>query len=285
MTTIEAVGAPTSVLSATRGEVSPTTPSTEVATLVTGIDSAIARAKSKGSAPGDPLSGQRRTKTVEQVVDSVVTIVVGLIDVAVQVLSLVKEKGGSGSKEPVQPKPIPLLPHKDPPSVAKPSAPREMSPVKRLEAVQDDHGVVTVRTQDGYIVRAEGKEAAWSISAPDGRTTRIFGDAHVLESDGGRWDFKQRGTFVFGANKVTVETSPLKKGAFVSSRLTIYSGGERVTIGGIDKNKPSILALASDAQQHDDSLSDGTLYARASTKNGESWWLFQNNKKTVMGGK
>jgi len=211
--------------------------------------------------------------------------VVALMDVAAQVLSLAKDKESSGTRELVKPKPIPLLPHKGPPSVAKPKAPQDVGPPKRLEAMQDDKGVVTVRTSDGDVVRAEGKSEAWTISAPDGKTTRIFGDPHVQESDGDRWNFKQRSTLAFGANKVTVETAPLKNGHVVSSRITVYSNGERVTIGGIDKNMPTILALAGDGRQHDDSLSDGTIYSRASTKNGESWSVVQNGKKKVMGTK
>jgi hypothetical protein len=220
-------------------------------------------------------------------VDAVVTIVVALIDVVISVLSLIKEKTPPTAKEPSGPKPSTLLPTKKPTPATKPGiAPAKQpiaAPIKRLEAIQDEKGVVTVRTSDGYMVKAEGKDAAWTIAGPDGKVTRIFGDPHVLENDGDTWDFKERGTFVFGANKVTVETVPFGTNATVSSRITLYSGGDRVTIGGIDTNKPTILALAGDGRQHDTALRDGDIYTRAVTKSGESWLLSLNGKKKLMG--
>lgn len=140
-----------------------------------------------------------------------------------------------------------------------------------LQALTDEKGVVTVRTPDGFVLKAEGKEQAWQIVGPEGRATRIWGDPHVTESDGKKWDFKDQSSFVFGSNKVTVETTPFGNGKTVSKRITVYSGNERVTIGGIDTNRPFIVGLANDGKQHDDSLSDGTTYRRGIGKTGESW--------------
>jgi Domain of Unknown Function (DUF1521) len=151
-----------------------------------------------------------------------------------------------------------------------------------LEAIRDDKGAVTVRTADGYAIKAEGYDQAWSIIGPDGHTTRIWGDPHVSESDGDAWDFKGRSTFEFGDNKVTVETSPASKGRTYSGRITIYSGDDRITIGGIEKNAPTIEAISSDGKQHDDSLSDGVVYKRAGTKTGESWSTIVGGKRKVM---
>ena len=276
MTTIEAAGTTATVLPQTTQDAKNITLRSDTSTTLSAINSGLTLAS-----PHSVQSGSAHA--VEQVVDSVITIVVALIDVVVKVISLVKAKEATGHRETERPKPIPLLPNKKPATVPKPAVVSDKSPAKRLEAVQDDRGVVTVRTSDGYVVRAEGREAAWTIAAPDGKTTRIFGDPHVLENDGDRWDFKQRGTFAFGANKVTVETVPIANGTTVSSRITLYSNGERVTIGGIDKNKPTILALAGDGRQHDDALSDGDIYSRDTTKTGESWWLVHNGKKKVMG--
>jgi hypothetical protein len=284
MTTIEAAGTTATALPQTTQAAKDIRLRSDTSTTLSAIDPTIVKAKSSGVTLASPHSVKSGGgHTVEQMVDSVVSVVVALIDVVVQVISLVRAKDVTGRRETVSPKPIPLLPNKKPATAPKPAIVSEKSPAKRLEAVQDDKGVVTVRTSDGYVVRAEGTEAAWTIAAPDGKTTRIFGDPHVLENDGDRWDFKQRGTFAFGANKVTVETVPIASGTTVSSRITLYSGGERVTIGGIDKNKPTILALAGDGRQHDDALSDGDIYSRATTKTGESWWLVYNGKKKVMG--
>jgi hypothetical protein len=147
------------------------------------------------------------------------------------------------------------------------------APVVRsaLDVNSNDAGMITVRTLDGFTVRAEGREEAWSITGPDGRTTRIWGDPHVSESDGDRWDFLNRATFMFGKNKATVEVVPAGNGQTLSARLTIYSDHERVTIDGINNNKPNIIAASSDGLQHDASLADGDIYKRVVTEVGESW--------------
>ena len=144
--------------------------------------------------------------------------------------------------------------------------------------------MITLRTVDGFTLRAEGKEEAWSITGPDGNTTRIWGDPHVTESDGGRWDFTKRSTFVFGNNKATIEVTP-KNDKTMSARLTVYSGNERVTISGLDTNKPVVTAVSQDGKQHDDSLADGVVYQRKSNKTGESWTTKVGSKVSVMGGK
>jgi hypothetical protein len=151
--------------------------------------------------------------------------------------------------------------------------------------MRNDQGAITVRTTDGYLVRAEGKDHAWSITGPDGMTTRIWGDPHVSESDGGTWDFKNRGTFFFGKNKVTVEVVPFGNGQTISSAITLYSGDERVTIKGLETNKPMITAVSHDGKQHDDSLADGDAYSRAVNKTGEAWRTKNGSKTVTMGAK
>ena len=54
--------------------------------------------------------------------------------------------------------------------------------------IKNDMGEIVVRTLDGYVVRAEGRDEAWSVTGPDGKMTRIWGDPHVKESDGNTWD-------------------------------------------------------------------------------------------------
>jgi len=154
-----------------------------------------------------------------------------------------------------------------------------------FDVMQNDQGAITVRTTDGYLVRAEGKDHAWSITGPDGMTTRIWGDPHVSESDGDAWDFKNRGTFFFGKNKVTVEVVPYGNGQTISSAITLYAGDERVTIKGLDVNKPIITAVSHDGKQHDDSLADGDAYLRAVNKTGEAWRTKTGSKTITMGAK
>ena len=185
-----------------------------------------------------------------------------------------------GTPAPVTPAPVTPAPITPAPITPAPGTSTEV--LKAMQAIADDSGAITVRTPDGYVVKAEGKEQAWSITGPDGKTTRIWGDPHVLESDGDRWDFKERGSFMFGANKITAETVPAGNGQTLSYRLTVYSGNERVTVGGINTNKPVIVAVGQDGKQHDDQLADGTQYTRSLGANGEAWSTIVNGKKKIM---
>jgi hypothetical protein len=148
----------------------------------------------------------------------------------------------------------------------------DLPPVRSaLDVNSNDNGVISVRTLDGYTIRTEGRDQAWSITGPDGKTTRIWGDPHVSESDGDKWDFLNRSTFMFGLNKATIEVVPAANGQTFSARLTIYSDRERVTIDGIDKDKPVVTAASSDGLQHDAVLADGEIYSRIVTNTGEAW--------------
>src|SRR5690606_5196891 len=116
-------------------------------------------------------------------------------------------------------------------------------------------------TNDGYQISFEGKNQEWRITAPDGTSTRIWGDPHVEESDGSKWDFYTQSTFVFGNNKVTVEVAPWKgTAATVSKTVTIYNGDNRFTMTGLDNDKPKIVAWDFASNSHDQLLSDGVVF-------------------------
>lgn len=155
-------------------------------------------------------------------------------------------------------------------AATKPATPRDP-----LQALTDDKGLPTVLTEDGYTIHCDADKASWNITGPDGKTTQIWGDPHVVESDNDKWDFKNQSTFKFGNNKVTVQVVPFKDGsASVSSRITVYSGEQRVTIGGIDKAQARIEASANDGRTHDAALQDGDTYQRSlepGRGDGEQW--------------
>src|SRR5688572_20456016 len=62
-------------------------------------------------------------------------------------------------------------------------------------SLKTDAGVIT--TPGGYKIEATS-QFEWKITGPDGKTTRVWGDPHVAEGDGGKWDFKRNSTFVLG---------------------------------------------------------------------------------------
>lgn len=241
-----------------------------------------------GGHPG--VSGPTPSMTPkERVIDAVVGAVTAVIDVVVAVLE--RSRGGQA---PTSPRPsissptcAPLVPGipqggKVPPSD---NGSGHNTSTVSLQVAQDDVGDITVRTRDGYTVRAQGAHQGWSITSPEGKTTRVSPRQEVRESDGDHWRFVGRGSLVFGSNKATIETRSLTNGASTVSRVTVYSGADRVTVGGLDTAQPSILALARDGQSHDDGLSDGTTFYRADTTRGESWSFVRNGRKGVMGAK
>ena len=121
----------------------------------------------------------------------------------------------------------------------------------------------SLKTEDGKITTAGGytieplSQHEWKITGPDGKTTRIWGDPHVDEGDGGKWDFKRNSTFVLGdGTKINVTTKPWGNGDMtVTSGLEVISGNERVTVSGIDKGKGVIGEITQDGFAHANSFS------------------------------
>lgn len=142
-----------------------------------------------------------------------------------------------------------------------------------LDASINKKGQVQVKTNDGFNVTFLGRDEAFTITGPDGKTTKIWGDPHVKESDGDQWDFKNQSSFIFGNNKVTVQTVPSEHNGEVtySQTVTVYNGDDRFTITGIDKNAPEILAWRLDGKDHDSQLEDGDIYQLQRSDGSEEW--------------
>jgi hypothetical protein len=136
----------------------------------------------------------------------------------------------------------------------------------------DGDGKMWVKTADDYLIRFQNKDQKWTITAPDGRTTTIWGDPHVIESDGDLWDFKDNSTFSFGNNKISVETVPGPNGMTYTGTVHLYSGKERISLTGIDKNAISFKAWEHDGKDHDSALADGGGYRLQLESNGEDTW-------------
>ena len=150
--------------------------------------------------------------------------------------------------------------------------PDSVPPPRTLNAYTDENNKAFVTTEDGWKVAFTGESQSWTITSPDGRTTRIWGDPHVVESDGDHWDFHKNSTFVFGDNKVTVETKYLRPGVSYSGTVTVYNGNDRFTITNIDTDKPTLVAWDRDGKAHDASLKDGDIYNLGTEANGEDQW-------------
>lgn len=112
----------------------------------------------------------------------------------------------------------------------------------------------SVRTAGGYTIVPEGKQAAWSIYAPgqkptDKPHTRVWGDPHVQEKDGTKWDFTKNSDFVLpDGTRINAQTTS-ETGYSVSKGLTITNGADRVNISGIDKNQPQTGPITHDGYE------------------------------------
>lgn len=145
-------------------------------------------------------------------------------------------------------------------------------PRPTLDASVNENKEVEVSTEDGYTIRFSGKMQEWTITTPDNTTTRIWGDPHVEESDGDKWDFSKQSSFVFGNNKITVETIEAGNGAYYSKTVSIYNGEDRFTLTGVDTNKLELVDWTFDAETHDAELDDGEVYHFEKEDSGGELW-------------
>ena len=258
----------------------------------------------RGNAPAraTPSRGSRDTPTFEAAgsgvrsspvgrTEQIIELVVAAVTIVADIVTLALAR--SDKRETPSPKkPVHLPGVGRPVGVGSPTTPIQSPitgtpprsvPGKRLDAIRSDTGDITVRTYDGYVVRVEALKGGWSISDPDGKTTQVSAHGQVRESDGGSWTLRERGSFEFGSHKVTVHVPSGKKSSSTASKLTIYSGNERVTIGGLNSDRPILDAVAGDGVPHDDGVDDGTTYLRGKTKFGESWSVVSGGKRRVMG--
>ncbi|MEQ9499505.1 MAG: DUF1521 domain-containing protein [Deltaproteobacteria bacterium] len=95
-----------------------------------------------------------------------------------------------------------------------------------------------IRTAGGYVVVPEGKGGNWNIYAPgqkhgDKPHTRIWGDPHVNEKDGTRWDFTKSSDFVLpDGTRIFAKTSS-ETGQSFTTGLTLTNGVDRVNVSGL----------------------------------------------------
>jgi len=144
-------------------------------------------------------------------------------------------------------------------------------------SLKSDGSVIT--TPGGYKIEATG-QFEWKITGPDGKTTRVWGDPHVAEGDGGKWDFKRNSTFVLGdGTRINVSTAPHgNSGMTVTSGLEIISGNDRVTVSGIDKGKGVISEIMRDGYAHSNTFGGNDVFVMGGETDD---WSYQG--KEIIG--
>jgi hypothetical protein len=99
-------------------------------------------------------------------------------------------------------------------------------------------GEATIRLGDRYTIKANEKDASWTVTNNEtGKTAKISGDPHVDSNGDGKndFDFKKDMTFKLDdGTKITVGTVPGgKDGATYSSQLTITNGENAIQVSGL----------------------------------------------------
>lgn len=113
----------------------------------------------------------------------------------------------------------------------------------------------SIRTAGGYTIVPEGKDAAWSIFAPNQKMgekpqTRVWGDPHVDEKDGTRWDFTKSSNFRLPDGTMIDVKTTSETGQSVTAGLNIVNGADRASISGINENKPSLAPMTRDGYEY-----------------------------------
>lgn len=139
------------------------------------------------------------------------------------------------------------------PCVPSPGIEHSGAPAGRgLEKNPDGWPEGSVKTAGGYTVVPEGN-TNWSVYAPDQKPgdtphTRVWGDPHVTEKDGTRWDFTKSSDFVLpDGTRIAAQTSS-ESGQSVTTGLDISNGADHVRIDNVD-GKPKTGEVKADGYQ------------------------------------
>lgn len=111
----------------------------------------------------------------------------------------------------------------------------------------------TITTAGGYRIVPDGS-TNWRIFAPgqepsEKAHTRIWGDPHVDEKDGTRWDFTKSSDFVLpDGTRIHCKTSA-DQGRSVSTGLEITNGMDHVSVAGLNGGNPTVSDIKPDGYQ------------------------------------
>ena len=130
--------------------------------------------------------------------------------------------------------------------VAPPSLERSGAPAGRgVTGAPKDEGWPknSFRTAGGYTVVFDGKSQSMKVYGPgqspkDKPKFKVWGDPHVHESDGTKWDFTKDGDMVLPDGTLLSLDTTSETGRSYLERVNIVNGSDRVEITGISKDRP-----------------------------------------------
>jgi hypothetical protein len=161
------------------------------------------------------------------------------------------------------------------------AAPASFTP---LNGNMEPHGRLrvegnTIYTPGGYKVEFLGN-TTWKITSPDGKSTKIWGDPHVHETDGGRWDWDDK-TMTFTLPDGTKITANATGKLGVTTDVHVYYGNQRISVNGVD-GKPQIGQLHYDGYAHDVQMRDGSRVFLGG--DGDDWFKEAAGGREIIGG-
>lgn len=161
--------------------------------------------------------------------------------------------------------------------IPKPDADQSTAPEgKGLTKSPEGFPEGSVRTAGGYTIVPEGEKAAWRVygpgqSAEDSPLTRVWGDPHVSEGDGTRWDFTKGSDFVLPDGTSIYARTTAETGQSVTAGLEIVNGRDRVSIDGINTDKPQVGEITN----------DGEVWLEAHAAEGRDQFILEHNEEAT----
>jgi hypothetical protein len=143
-----------------------------------------------------------------------------------------------------------------------------------------------VRTPGGFTVVATGDDARWNIYGPGQKppekpVTEVWGDPHVLEKDGTRWDFTKDSNFLLPDGTLIRCDTTSEVGHSVSKGISIVAGNDRVEVTGINSDKPQVAKTQDGEawmQQNQATLQQGATFALRTDGDKQDWFRATNGK-------
>lgn len=107
------------------------------------------------------------------------------------------------------------------------------------------------RTAGGYTVVFDGTRQSMKVYGPnqkpgDKPLTNVWGDPHVHEGDGTKWDFTKDGDMILPDGTMIAMDTTSQTGQSFLDNVTIVNGNDRVKVSGIRHDRPSAGFITGD---------------------------------------
>jgi hypothetical protein len=174
-----------------------------------------------------------------------------------------------------------------PPASTVTPPPAQQPPPAGLETGADGFPPGSIKTPGGYVIVVEGKDAAWEVYGPEQKPgdtplTKVWGDPHVNEKDGTRWDFTKDSNFMLPDGTVIRADTTSEEGHSLTQGLTIVSGNDRIDVTGVNTGSPHIGAKSADGNAwlngNLPTLEKGATFILRSDGNNVDWFRATNGK-------